>query len=227
MRKLHLLLLSALCVFMISCQQEIDDVLTNPPGNGNNNNNNNNNNTSGGLYQPLTAGTWWKYKDSASGNLTTNTATSVTKTLNNINYRAITAGNGDTAYYGVKGPGYYFRAAGLSPSGLPFDLTFNYLNDTASVGYSWQYNAGQGNGFTAITNTKIIEKGITMTVEGKTYTDVIHTFLVLSYDMGGTPSPYGEYDFFIAKIVGIIKSRADLASGLFISCTNLVDHHVQ
>ena len=223
MRKLQTIVYSALCVFLFSCQQEIDDVLTNPPGN--NNNNNNNNNASGGLYQPLTSGTWWKYRDSTSSTLSTLTATPVTKTFNGINYRAVTSGNGDTAYMGVQGPNYFMRVAGMSPSGAPYDITFNYLNDTASVGYTWQYNSGQGNGFTAISQNTIVAKGLTLSIEGKTYTDVIQTSIVFSYVIAGSTIPYAEYEYYVGKNVGIVRTRADL--GVMQTCSNLVDHHVQ
>jgi hypothetical protein len=223
MRIFRNLLIPALSIVLFSCQQEIDDILTNPPGNGNNNNN-----PTGGAYQPLTSASWWKYKDSSTGTQSTTTITAVSKTFNGIAYKAITSGNGDTAYQGVKGPNYYMRIAGVSPNtGAPYDLTLNYLNDTASVGYTWQHNAGQGNGFAAITYTTILEKGLTMTVEGKTYTNVIHTFIDFQYDIAGSNMPYAEYEFYIAKDIGIIKTRGDIGPGLLKTCSNLVDHHIQ
>lgn len=147
-------------------------------------------------------------------------------------YTALVGTNGtqtDTSWFAAPQPNYYITLKGNSPnSGAAFDLTFHYLNDTASVGYSWQYKAGQGNGFTAHIKTTIKERGISMIVEGKTYTNVIHTELVLSYDLFGIILDFGSYDYYVSKGVGIIKVRTEVASfGVaFSACTNLIDHKI-
>jgi hypothetical protein len=227
MRKYHLLLAFA-GILLYSCQQEIDpSIIT-----GNNNGNNNNNNTSNS-YQPTGSGSWWKYKDSASAAISTSTATSLTKTINGIVYTKVVSVSGaqtDTGYYASPSPNYYFSAAGQSPNtGSPYDLTFHYLNDTASVGYNWTYNGGQGNGFTAIFKTTILEKNLTVVVAGKTYTNVIHTRMDLVYDIFGTQIDSGWYDFYVSKGVGIIRIRANPGNfgASFTTCSELIDHHIQ
>ncbi|HEX6914374.1 MAG TPA: hypothetical protein VF145_03995, partial [Chitinophagaceae bacterium] len=138
--------------------------------------------------------------------------------------------NPDTGWAASPVPNYYMAAKGNSPnSGAPYDILFHFLNDTASVGYNWQYVAGQGNGFTAHIKTTIIEKGITMTVAGKSYSNVIHTRLELIYDVFGTMTPSGSYDYFIAKGVGIIKIRSDIGMfGMtFQACSDLVDYSIK
>lgn len=222
-------LIPALLMFIVlGCQQEIDpNIITDPnPGNGNGNGN------PAETYQPLKTGSWWKFKDSATGNITTMTATAVTKTFNNIVYKALVSGasNTDTVYQAAPTPNYYYSAKGASPnSGAPYDITFHYLNDTASVGYNWQSTAGQGNGFTALTKTTIMEKGISVTVQGQTYTNVIHTQLELSYNIFGIITPFAIYDYYLSKGVGIVRVRADISAfGTSMqTCSDLAEYHLE
>ena len=202
-------------IFFFSCQKEIDFT---DPSQGNNGGTGSGGNGGTGSasdsYYPLTKDSWWKYKDSLTGTVTDGKAISRTKTINGIVYTAIvpvTAPATDTAWFAAPRPNYYITQKGVSPSGNSFDITFHYLNDTASVGYNWQYNAGQGNGFTAFIKTTIMEKNINMTVAGKNYTNVIHTRLVLSYDVLGTITDFGVYDYYTAKGIGIIKIGTELS----------------
>jgi hypothetical protein len=136
----------------------------------------------------------------------------------------------DTGWMASPQPNYYLYAKGVSPNtGASYDILFHYLNDTASVGNSWQYTAGQGNGFTAYIQTTIIEHNLTMTVAGKSYNNVIHTRLVWTYDIFGTSLDAMMYDYFTAKGVGIIKVRSEgltLISG-FKACSDLIDYSIK
>lgn len=227
MRKVLSLLLIASFV-VVSCQKEIEDPDSTSNNNGNNGNNGNNN--SPDSYHPLSVGSWWKMKDTASGNIATTTVVNGSRTINNIVYSAMKSSNSpDTAWAASPKPNYYIAGQGNSPnSGAAYNIVFHFLNDTASVGYSWEYNAGQGNGFAAIIKTTIIAKGLSMTVEGKNYTNVIQSRMVLSYDILGQVMPFATYDYFVAKGVGIIKLRADINafSTSMQSCSNLVDHKI-
>jgi hypothetical protein len=221
---LSLLLIASLT--LVACQKEIED-----PNSTSNNNGNNGNNNSQDSYHPLTVGSWWKWKDSANGAVTTNTVLNVTKTINNVVFNGMLgsgSGQVDTGWAASPKPNYYYAAEGASPNGAPFDLLFHYLNDTASVGHTWEYNAGQGNGFTATIKTTIIAKNLSMTVEGKNYTSIIQTRLVMSYNIFGLVMEFGSYDYFTAKGVGIIKiiSKLGVSGAVFENCTNLVDHKI-
>jgi len=151
------------------------------------------------------------------------------RTINNIAYTGIKASNNpDTAWAASPKPNYYIAGQGTSPAGAPYNIVFHYLNDTASAGYSWEYIGGQGNNFTAHFKTTIIAKGLSMAVEGKNYTNVIQSRMVLFYDIFGTLMQFATYDYFVAKGVGIIKLRADLnAFGTSMqTCSNLVDYKI-
>jgi len=212
-------------LLLFSCQKEVNsDLGPQTGGNGQGN--------SSTSYNPVTAGSWWKYKDTASGNITTTTILNRTKIINGILYSAAVSdiSTSDTGWFASPQPNYYTYAKGVSPNtGAFYDILFHYLNDTASVGYSWQYAAGQGNGFTAYIQGTIVERNISMTVAGKTYSNVIHTKLIWTYDIFGTSMDAMAYDYFIARGVGIIKVRSEgltLLSG-FTACSDLIDYQIK
>lgn len=225
--KKNILFFFILALMITSCQKEVsEEIPTNNPG------------SNSDTYQPLTAGSSWKYKQTGIFAAEyTIIVTSNKKTMDGIDYVELT-GNGGAAtngssWYGIKGNNYYLRSAGTSPNtGAPYDLTQLYCNDKEAAGYTWDFTGGHGNGFTAKLPGKIIEKGITITVQGKTYTDVIHTQIHLTYDM---PQPIGNigaifYDYYMAKGVGIVKivSEGDPDFGLsFSSVAELVEYNIK
>lgn len=228
MKKINLALLVFFApLFLISCQKEVSTELgTQTGGTGVGSGNK----TS---YNPTTAGSWWKYKDTASGIISTDTMLKRTNTINGIVYTAMIGQNAilkDTAWVASPQPNYYMYEKGVSPNtGASYDMLFHYLNDTAAVGSNWQYTAGQGNGFTALIQTTIVERNISITVAGKSYSNVIHTRLVLTYDVYGSSLDAMAYDYFTAKGIGIIKVRSEgltLLSG-FKACSDLIDYSIK
>lgn len=238
--QVSLLLVLFISIVFASCQKEVDGTLppdgTNNGGNTGGNNNGGNGGTpttSNGSYYPLTKDSWWKYKDSLTGNISNGKAVAKTKTVSGITFTAIvpvSTPSTDTAWFAAPSPNYYLYGSGISPQGASFAILFHYLNDTAAVGHSWKYNAGNGNGFTAYITTTIVEKLSSMTVQGKTYKDVIHTRLDLSYDVFGSELDMGAYDYFTAKGVGIIKIRSGLSfmgQTLIETSTDLIDYSIK
>lgn len=224
MRKIVLHLCAALAVFgLVSCQKEVDNILAPTPVNL----------APSANYQPLTANSYWKYKDSLTGMVTQSTMLNTTKLINNRLYHAslpTMGGRTDTSWLAVDGPNYFAYADATAMStGAPVKLLFHYLNDTASVGYNWHYDAGHVNGFPASVKTTLMERGITHTVEGKTYKDVIRTRLELHYDIMGTVMKVATYDYYVAKGVGIVRIRTfiDGAGMNFTSSGNLLEYQVK
>lgn len=227
------ILLLLLSVLVFSCQKEIQPFDPSQPP-ITDTTNNGGDTSSVNSYQPLTTGSWWKYQDSATGAISLNTVASSTKTINGILHNALIATSDiqtDTVWTAAPRPNYYLVLQGASPNtGAAFDLTFHYLNDTASVGYNWQYNAGSGGDFTAYITTTIVAKNLTMTIGGKTYTNVIQTRLDLSYDIFGTLMDYGYYEYFTAQGVGILKIRAEIRNmgvPVMQTCSDLIDYSIQ
>lgn len=196
----------------------------------------NNNPTTGsstGTYFPMSAGTYWKYKDSATGTVTTTTVLSDKKTIDSRSYtaiQAVTSTGTDTVYAAVDGPNYYYSVTASIPgTSSPATLLLNYLNDTASAGYSWQNVAGTVNGSTITVKTTIVEKNIQVSANGQTFNNVVHTRLDLSTTVFGSNLQLGAYDFFISKGVGIVRIRENV--GAFgsntISSSTLTEYHIQ
>jgi hypothetical protein len=211
------LCIAALSGFIGSCSKEksIDTTQntgSNTGGNGNGNGAGNGGGQNGtDTYQPMSKDSYWKYKTTGYYSLeNTTTSTGTQKTIDGINYTIFNSVNtgqpAGQALFGIKDHNYYSYAEGVSPQGGSFNVSYLYLNDTASVGYSWQHVAGQGNGFAALTPGTIVEKGLSMTVSGKNYSDVIHSRIELQYAIPGIDTlSYFTYDYYVAKNVGVIK----------------------
>ena len=74
-----------------------------------------------------------------------------------------------------------------------------------------------------------MEKGISVTVQGQTYTNVIHTQLELSYNIFGIITPFAIYDYYLSKGVGIVRVRADISAfGTSMqTCSDLAEYHLE
>jgi hypothetical protein len=200
----------AIALLVVSCGKEISTETngTPPAGNGNGTQ------TGADTYQPSGKNSYWKYK--LSGDFpgeSTITSKGEQRTVNGIACTVYSGvGTGSQAgvaetLLGVKGNDYFSILKGASPTtGALVDITFLYLNDALPEGGSWKHTAGTGNGFTAFTPGKVLEKGITVVVEGKTYKDVIHTQIELQYELPvfGILT-FATYDYYVAKNVGIIR----------------------
>ena len=201
-----------------SCQKEVDGEL---PGDDDV--------PAADSYLPLTKGTTWKYKETGFSNTEyTMTVTDRKQTVNNINFTVVTSDFSGTVTEGLmaqKGANYYINQSGNSPNtGASFDFTMLFLNDKEAAGYTWDFNGGQGGGFTAKIPGKIIGRGLSMTVAGKNYTDVIHTQLTMSYDipMIGTVDAM-IYDYYVAKGVGIIRIESETPPAIPVPVSSVVE----
>jgi hypothetical protein len=224
MKKYLFYLLPLICIILFSCQKEITD--PNPQTETGENGN-----PDTGTYLPLTKDTYWKYKDSASGAFTTLQVLDIKKVINGRTYTAVLGTDPmqtDTFYMTQQNRDYYNYAA-VDNGTSSGTFLFHYLNDTAAVGRSWEYQAGQGNGVPAFFKTTIVERNLTRTVNNATYYDVIHTRMELSYDMSGQRTPAGSYEYYIAKDVGIIQVKTSI--GLFgfemIASSDLVEYEIK
>src|SRR4051812_2992977 len=184
--------------FLCSCQKDSTD---NPPITDTTS-------TGDAGYIPLTAGTYWVYRDSATSAIDTATVLSDKITQNNIEYTKVhLVSSTDTtdSYYGIKDHNYY-----LYGEQMGITLTMLVLNDTASVGYSWVYDMGTINSLPAKGTGTVVEKLTTYTVQGETFSDVIHTRYVIALNILGTNTDFAFYDFYFAKGKGIIRVSANI-----------------
>jgi hypothetical protein len=229
MKTRFLYLLSVLLITLSSCQKEVTDPDVQPTTGGTGGTGGTGN-TGSGTYLPLTKNTFWKFQDSASGAITIMTVLDKTTTINGKLFTDVLGSNStqtDTGYMTRQGAD-YFTYAQVNNGTSSGNFLFHYLNDTAAAGSSWEYIAGQGNGYVAYIKTTIVERNLSRTVAGKTYTDVIHTRMDLSYDLGERVDA-GYYDYYTAKNIGIIqvKSRLGMFGSQFAASSDLVDYQIK
>ncbi len=70
---------------------------------------------------------------------------------------------------------------------------------------------------------------MTMTVAGKSYSNIIQSRLILSYNILGMEMEAATYDYYTAKGVGVIRVRTTIDNnGLsFNGCTDLIDYNIK
>ncbi len=243
MKKILFIIIPCLGLFATSCQKGFEitddgiDTTGNTGGTGGTGGGSTTNppvaNTS---YQPLTVGSFWKYKDSATGIVSTETVSNISKSYNSLSYTysSISPSSGaDSMFRLANGSNYHFLTIASAGTGGGTAATINlfYLDTTKNVGQTWAANAGTANGFNATSETKVIAKNITLTVEGKTYSNVIHTQVSLSYDLPVVGSTkYTDYDIYSARGIGIIRTRAviyNMGTVILTTKRDLTDYQIK
>ena len=210
--------LTVLC----SCQKDVNSSNTPPITDSG---------TINGNYMPLTSGTYWIYKDSGfSDTYDTTTVLDTDTTINNMTFKKVhivSAVDDSYGYYAIDNHNYYFN---VTQSGI--NVTMLVLNDTASVGNSWVYDMGTINSIPARGTGTIVEKLDTYSVQGQTYSDVIHSQYVIAYNLLGTYTNFATYDFYFAKGKGIVRIKSVvldlLGTGSNVESTQeLVDYSIK
>lgn len=199
MKKIILSILT-LAIFGISCKKDDPPAPVVPP-----------------KFMSLTAGSTWNYEliNNKIPVTTPFTLTSTSKdsVINGKTYHVFTNSSGSAnEYYNITGNDYYnFRNL---PSVLGGSSVENiYLKDNALAGASWaQVYPVTVSGIAlnvTITNT-ITAKGISKTVKGTVYNNVIHVTTKLDISLGGIPLPAGalttDIQSFYAEKFGMIQT---------------------
>jgi len=188
-----------------------------------------------------TPGTSWTYQstDNSTSAVSTYTRTSSSRdtTISNKVYHIFnnTDANGTTdAYYNNTGNDYYqfsTLAAGLDP------IDLHYLNDAAVAGTGWNQsfsvpvtvpNIPIPVTLTIRINYSVVEKGTSLVVNGKTYSDVVKVKTDISIDpvFGLSVSTTSNIYNYYAPKYGLIRSDFNLvatASGTEVINTNTTD----
>jgi len=152
-------------------------------------------------YQPLTVGSNWTF--TSNGTTYKITATNKDTVALGRTYKVLTNSNGANQYQINVGSEYYRFATlqGVLPNGAE-EL---YLKGDQNVNSNWQFIIPLQVGSVTVNITAkytITEKGISKTVQGKTYNDVVHVRQDLSSAFGNN----GGGDFYYAKGIGMISS---------------------
>jgi len=235
MKKFLLFPIAALFLFASSCQLDAPVLPKKIDTNGNSNTGNTTGTTTNttGTYQPVTKDTYWKTVSTLTPGITsTATMTGETQTINGKLYYVANntfTGNSNTfkGYYYHGNDNYLLRSTTLIAN---LTVDFLYLKDNYAIGKTWTATVtddGLVNGVPGQIIGKIVEQGITKTVGGKKFTDVIHTNLVLQYNMGNGFEDTEIFDFYMAKNVGIIQVDANIPIANITSSSTLTDYSVK
>ena len=170
------------------------------------------------VYMSYTPNSSWNY--TVTNNITatnlnyTITSTNRDSSINSKAYHVFTNSTGvANEYYNLTGNDYYtFRSLPTTLGGKAIENI--YLKDNVAVNASWNQSYSINVSSIPITvniiNT-ITEKGISRTVNGIAYTDVIHVTTTLQVTALGVPLPAGavitDIQSYYAKKVGMIESK--------------------
>lgn len=201
MKKHFYLILLPFAVLALNSCQKIEGTAVNPTNN------------ISATYQPLTAGSKWTYRTDYSatgfalidtGEITMGTTI---LTINNKQYHTATEtrsgfGISDTGYYYVNNHEYSIMQK-LTTGTSSYTVEMLYLKDNVPVGTTWAASLVYPVLGTVILNGRIAEKGISKTVSGKAYNNVIHTTVQLTLSASGQSMTFA-YEMYVAPNVGII-----------------------
>ena len=176
------------------------------------NSNNESNATVADTYLPLKKGTYWKYNnetDTKAIDESKLTALDFTKNFNGKTYRGVQIEKNkrpDTVYYNQTGQNYYLFTNESTDDANTMKLEILFLKDNAAKGTTWSESAGYANGTALNCYGKIIDKNVTIKVEGKTYDNVIHSYVELRKKVLFFYITVAKQDYYVAKNIGIIKN---------------------
>ena len=188
-------------------------------------------NTNSDSYQPVTKNTYWKYSGVIAGSTETETQTMTgdTAIFNNKTYYAVnvtsTVAGNSTEYYYHGDDNYTMR----STSNGGFTIEYLYLKDNYEIGKTWTSpitDDGTLNSVSAQIVGKIVEQGITKTISGKKFTGVVHTQLLVQYDLGSGFETVQTLDYYIAKGIGIVEADSSSPSGV-LSTSAITDYSIK
>jgi hypothetical protein len=192
----------------------------------------NNPSPSSDSYLPVTSGSTWIYNDVIGGanSPLTITMTGAKAVFNGKTYYAATSSSSargtSTGYFYADNHAYSFRATSAAVS-VTVELQMG--NDAQNVGYTWTTSPSDNgliDGVPAQTVNTIKEKNITKVVNGKTFSNVIHTQIDLQYDLGGGFESLAIYDIYLAKGIGMIENDTSI-SGSPYEVETITDYNVK
>lgn len=166
-------------------------------------------------FMSLTAGSTWNYElvNSTNGSTSLFTVTSTNRDtiIMSKSYHVFTNNSGSAnEYYNITGNDYFnYRSLPAALGGSNVENL--YLKDNTTPPWNQTYPLTiSGIALTAVVTNTITAKGISKTVKGKVYTDVIHVTTTISGNISGAPLPPGalttDIQSFYAAKVGLIHS---------------------
>ncbi|WP_143822258.1 hypothetical protein [Mucilaginibacter pedocola] len=187
-----------------------------------------------GNYQPLTTGSTWSYRNEgialgegeAEVDTTVNTMTATTKVFNGKTFRELKSVSGTettNSYFGIDNHFYYNHTVVDAANA---ELELPYLNDEKAVNDSWTVPVVIEEAPESQIKGTIVEKGISKTILGKTYNNIIHTKLELQSKDEGQYVTVFTFDFYVAKNIGVVGVYTSY-DGAQLSKSELISHNIK
>ncbi|MCD8742578.1 hypothetical protein LT679_18350, partial [Mucilaginibacter roseus] len=210
MKKAYFFLI-ALAITFTACKKGVDDFPDTP----------NTGNIPGGAvnaaYQPFGAGAKWVYHatagigDFVTEDTRTTTLNGKSKKIDGLVYYEGTTTSSTSTVSGYIGynNGIYAQQVEIAAIGL--NSIMPIYNDRKNIGESYLQTftyVSEGQTVNARFNVELLEKGISKTVRGKVYDDVVHTRIKLEVNFGNDWVSYSANDIYLAKGIGIIYATA-------------------
>jgi len=187
------------------------------------------------IYQPITPGSYWKYKvqsgnspsESLTETVTPDTANFQGKIYHKTTGRLNSTDSLRIFYYAKSGSKYYVRSSLAAKSAYDLNVEILYLDESKPAGSKWIFLNDSSKMFKTIGTCAILAKGISKTINGKLFKDIIHSRATLSIGMkmgkelGISPDldlnlsnlvQTFIIDFYVAKGIGIVESDMSSAA---------------
>lgn len=130
--------------------------------------------TENGSYFPSNIGNIWIYDDESDEKDTTKIIG--TRNIDNVDYKVLLQDNDTTLFRYEKGK-YYYKTTNNNPQTSITNSETKFLDENAEINCSWIANkavfSDSTSTVTSLLKSKIIDKSGTVTVNGKTYNDII------------------------------------------------------
>jgi hypothetical protein len=173
-------------------------------------------------YFPVTSGSTWTYNDAVVGGGIGTLAITMTGSTSIINNKTYYVASSNSSVRGTTN-GYYYSAnhvyairATNASAGVTIELQLG--DDSKAVGDSWTTaptDNGTVSGFPARTVNLVKEVNVSKVVNGKTFTNVIHTQVDLQYNLGSGFQSTAKYDIYLAKGVGMIETDTSIGGAAY------------
>ena len=168
------------------------------------------------VYINTSSGSSWSYLQTDLSNTNppsnyTVTSTSNDTTINSRKYHVYSYSYGGSEYLGVTGHDYYQYDSIPVSGGINIERL--YLKDNASIGTNWSQDfsltiPGVPLPVPLKVNNKIVEKGITRTENGTSYSNVIHVSTTLSSSLIPSSAFSSSIDSYYAPKYGLLENTS-------------------
>lgn len=168
------------------------------------------------VFLNTSSGSSWSYLQTDLSNTNppssyTVTSTSNDTTINSRKYHVYSYSYGGSEYLGVAGHDYYQYDSIPVSGGINIERL--YLKDDASVGITWNQDfsltiPGVPIPVPLTVSNKIVEKGITRTENGTSYSNVIHVSTTLSSSLIPSSAFSSAIDSYYAPKYGLIENTS-------------------